>query len=419
VYGGLGEWARAEEEAKAAYERRDRVSERERLLITYQYHDRVTGDMLEAARTLDLWKQTYPRDFVPVNARALIFDRLGLYDKAVDEAKEALARQPDHPFPLSNLAYAYRGLGRFAEARQVAQHAVDLKVETSPTRRLIYQLDLLEGRTAAAEEHLRWARDRPREFDLHSARAQWLAFQGRMSEAREAYQQVIELASRRSLPETAAGFSAHLALTEALYGDARRATAAAEASMNGETGKGVSPAAVPRFRAIAGLALAGDPARAEEIARGLSVRFPDSTLVKAVMLPMVHAAAAIARGRHEQALTALRDASDYELGTIAALVPIYFRGLAYLGTGDGERAGAEFKRLLDHRGTDPFAPVCALAQLGLARSLAMTGKTNDARAAYDAFLKSWRQADADLPALAAARSERARLDVRTSPAQSR
>ena len=86
---------------------------------------------------------------------------------------------------------------------------------------------------------------------------------------------------------------------------------------------------------------------------------------------MVHAAAAIARGRHEQALTALRDASDYELGTIAALVPIYFRGLAYLGTGDGERAGAEFKRLLDHRGTDPFAPVCALAQLGLARSLAM------------------------------------------------
>ena len=305
VYGGLGEWARAEEEAKAAYERRDRVSERERLLITYQYHDRVSGDMLEAARTLDLWKQTYPRDFVPVNARALIFDRLGLYDRAVDEAKEALARQPDHPFPLSNLAYAYRGLGRFAEARQVAQHAVDLKVETSPTRRLLYQLDLLEGRTEAAEEHLRWARDRPREFDLHSARAQWLAFQGRMSEAREVYQQVIELANRRNLQETAAGFSAHLALTEALYGDARRATAAADASMSGEQGKGVSPGAVPRFRAIAGLALAGDPARAEEVARGLSGRFPESTLVKTVMLPVVHAAAAINRGRHEQALTAL------------------------------------------------------------------------------------------------------------------
>ncbi|HEX2452932.1 MAG TPA: protein kinase [Vicinamibacterales bacterium] len=418
VYGGLGEWARAEEEAKAAYERRDRVSERERFLIAYQYHDRVTGDMLEAARTLDLWKQTYPRDFVPVNARALIFDRLGLYDRAVDEAKEALVRQPDHPFPLSNLAYAYRGLGRFAEARQIAQHAVDLKIETSPTRRLLYQLDLLEGRTEAAEEHLRWARDRPREFDLQSARAQWLAFQGRMAEAREVYEQVIDLANRRNLPETAAGFAAHLALTEALYGDARRATAAAEASMSGEPAKGVSPA-VPRFRAIAALALAGDPARAEEVARALSTRFPESTLVKTVMLPVVRGAAAIARGRHEQAMTALRDASDYELGTIAALVPIYFRGLAYLGAGDGQHAGAEFQRLLDHRGPDPFAPMCALARLGLARSLVATGRIPEARAAYDAFLQSWSQADADLPALVAARSERARLVTNPSPAQSR
>src|SRR5262249_55409015 len=219
------ERARDEEEGKLAYEARDRVSERERLLITYQYHERVTGDMLEAARTLDLWKQTYPRDFVPVNARALIFDRLGLYDQAVVEAKEALARQPDHPFPLSNLAYAYRGLGRLAEARQVAQHAVDLKVETSPTRRLLYQLDLFEGRMEAADDHLRWAKDRPREFDLQSARAQWLAFQGEMAEAREAYQQVIDLANRRNLPETAAGFWAHLALAEGVFGDGRPATA--------------------------------------------------------------------------------------------------------------------------------------------------------------------------------------------------
>ena len=419
VYGALGEWARAEQEGKLAYEARDRVSERERLLITYQYHERVTGDMLEAARTLDLWKQTYPRDFVPVNARALIFDRLGLYDQAVVEAKEALARQPDHPFPLSNLAYAYRGLGRLAEARQVAQHAVDLKVETSPTRRLLYQLDLFEGRMEAADDHLRWAKDRPREFDLQSARAQWLAFQGEMAEAREAYQQVIDLANRRNLPETAAGFWAHLALTEALYGDARRASAAAEASMSGEESKGVSPSAVPRFRAIAGLALAGDPTRAEEIARRLSARFPESTLVKTVMLPVVRGAAAIARGRPEQAVSALRDSTDYELGTIAGLVPIYFRGLAYLGAGDGQRAADEFQRLLDHRGPDPFAPVCALAQLGLARSLTLVGRTADARAAYDAFLQSWHQADADLPALLAARRERARLIDRAATVQSR
>ena len=49
VYGSIGEWRRSEEYAQLAYERQKRVSERERLFITYQYHDRVTGNQDEAA----------------------------------------------------------------------------------------------------------------------------------------------------------------------------------------------------------------------------------------------------------------------------------------------------------------------------------------------------------------------------------
>ena len=56
VYGSIGEWRRSEEYAQLAYARQKRVSERERLFITYQYHDRVTGNQDEAARTLELWK---------------------------------------------------------------------------------------------------------------------------------------------------------------------------------------------------------------------------------------------------------------------------------------------------------------------------------------------------------------------------
>ena len=44
VYGSLGEWERSEEFARLAFRLQNRVSERERLFITYQYHDRVTGD---------------------------------------------------------------------------------------------------------------------------------------------------------------------------------------------------------------------------------------------------------------------------------------------------------------------------------------------------------------------------------------
>ena len=44
TYSNLGEAERAKQYAKLAFEHRERVSERERLYITYQYHDVVTGD---------------------------------------------------------------------------------------------------------------------------------------------------------------------------------------------------------------------------------------------------------------------------------------------------------------------------------------------------------------------------------------
>jgi tetratricopeptide (TPR) repeat protein len=412
VYGALGEWARSEDHARQAYDRRERVSERERFLITYQYHDRVTGDQLQSLRTLDLWKATYPRDFVPANARALIFNRLGMFDRATQEAHEALGRQPDHPFPLSNLAYAYRGLGNLAEARRWAQKAVDLKVETAPTRRLLYQIEMLEGHPDAANAHLQWAKDRPREFDLISARAQWLAWQGRLREAREEYKQVADLAARRNRPETVAGYEAHVALTEALYGNLPAARSVANASLFGAGGRSLSPGAIPRFRTTAALALAGDPAAADEIAREMVRRYPDSTLMNFVMRPVVRAASAITRQQYAEAIAALKESADYELGTVAALVPVYFRGQAYLGLNDGARAAREFQRILDHRGTDPFAPICALAELGLGRALALQDRPADALAAYRVFLSWWTNADADLPILRDARAEAARLHAR-------
>ncbi|HEU4687675.1 MAG TPA: serine/threonine-protein kinase, partial [Vicinamibacterales bacterium] len=54
VYGSLGEWQKSEEYARLAFARQKRVSERERLFIEYQYHDRVTGDQDKAAQTLEV-----------------------------------------------------------------------------------------------------------------------------------------------------------------------------------------------------------------------------------------------------------------------------------------------------------------------------------------------------------------------------
>ena len=65
--------------------------------------------------------------------------------------------------------------------------------------------------------------------------------------------------------------------------------------------------------------------------------------------------------------------------------------------------------VLDNRGADPFSPIVPLAQLGLARALVRSGDAAGGRAAYDAVLRTWFAADADLPPLIAARQEAAAL----------
>ncbi|HEU4701143.1 MAG TPA: protein kinase, partial [Conexibacter sp.] len=157
LYGGLGETGRSEEYARLAYQHRGHVSERERLFITYQYHDRFTGDQLKARDTLEVWKRTYPRDYRPANALAVLLLRLGDYDGAAAEAEEAIRRNPGHAFPYSNLAHAHRGAGRFAQARTVAEQTIARRIETMPTRRLLYQMAELQQDAATAQAQLDWA----------------------------------------------------------------------------------------------------------------------------------------------------------------------------------------------------------------------------------------------------------------------
>ena len=95
-----------------------------------------------------------------------------------------------------------------------------LGVATTPTRRLLYQLGPDAGDGSAAQ-HLAWAKDRPREFDLVSAQAQVAAFEGGCAR-RQLYQRAADMATARGLSGTASGYAAHLAWTEALYRSGRR-----------------------------------------------------------------------------------------------------------------------------------------------------------------------------------------------------
>jgi tetratricopeptide (TPR) repeat protein len=287
----------------------------------------------------------------------------------------------------------------------VAEDAVRLHVETVPTRRLLYQLAVLRGDAAGAAEQLRWAVGKAREFDMTAAQAQVAAYGGRLAESGALFARTAALARQRSLPEAAGAYLAQQALTLALYGETERAAAVAREALSSAPETGDS---VPRFRAVAALALLGDR-EAVRMAESAAASHPQSTVAQGVLLPVVRGAFELSRGRGGAAIEHLRAASPYELGTLAVLVPIYLRGQAYLREGQGARARGEFERIQAHRGSDPFSPVCALAPLGAARAWHVEGDPGRSAAAYDAFLALWAQADQDVPVLLQARRERAAL----------
>ena len=413
VYGVMGEIDRSEQHAREAYAHQNRVSERERLFIRYQYHDRVTGNQAAVVETLQAWQAAYPRDFVPANALAVVYNRLGQYDKALAAGQEALRRSPNHPFAISNLVVAYRGLGRYDDARRTATDGVAADAATMPTRRLLYQLAVMAGDPTASQQ-LTWGRGQPREFDLMAAQGQIAMFEGRWREGESLYRQAAELALARGLPGNAAGQVAHLAWLEAIcrpgpdLGDRVKRMMAFAARTD-------AAASSSRFRALGALALAGRRAEVLALLATAERDAPESTYVRTVLGPVIRAGLALHAGRAADAVAALEPARETETGGLAALVPLYLRGEAYRAQQAWEQAAGEYERLIQHRGTDPYAPMVPLAWLGLGRVRAAMGNITASRTSYEMALSLWRAADSDFPPRRAAQDEYDRLTRRPLP----
>jgi len=93
----------------------------------------------------------------------------------------------------------------------------------------------------------------------------------------------------------------------------------------------------------------------------------------------------------------------------AACIPSCVRGLACLAARKPVEAVGEFQRILDHRSIVLVDPMDAMARLQLARALVLSGDIVKAKSAYGDLLTLWKNADPDIPVLAEARAEFARL----------
>ena len=417
----LSERGRAAEYITKAFQLRDHASEREKLTITAIYYSYVTGELDKAAQTFQEVIKSYPRDGPPYDSLGGVYAQQGQYEKAAAITRQSLAIAPGYVFSYSNLANYVLALQRFDEARPIIQGALARQSDDKVAHNALYALAFLGADSTAMAEQQQWFGSEPEYENVGLALASdTAAYAGHLHKARELTKQSVGSAIRAGDKESGAIWQENAALREAAYGNAAEARAsAAEALKLAPGSQGAEAEAALAF------AMAGDPARAESLAEDLEKRYPLDTQTQSLWLPAIEAQLELDRRNPTFALNALQAASSIELGQIMFLIntsclyPVYVRGEAYLGAGQGSAAAAEFQKILDHSGIVWNCWTGALAHLGVARANALQARTSQgadadlartrALAAYKDFLTLWKDADPDIPVLRQARAEYAKL----------
>ena len=398
----LRETTAASENFRKAFELRDRVSERERFYIESAYYSFVTGELDKANHVYAQWVQEYPSEVTPRINLSLNYEVMGEFDRAVEAARTATEISSSHVTGFANLIAAYVSLNRVDEALATYQKTKQLGFDNEYLREMRYGIAFLQNDTAEMQRQLQTAGELPgAEAGLLGLQSDTDALHGRLQQARAQTQKAAAVAQHDGSPEAAATWVANGAYREALFGNTSEARVLIAQALSVSPGRDVQIAAAMTFAEI------GDAVQAQKIADKLAVDAPLDTIVQSYWLPSIHAAMAVHKGDADRAVALLEMATPYELGleNIGSMVPIYVRGRAFLKAGKGPEAAAEFKKIASHRGVAQSSPVIALAQLQLARALAMSGVKAGARIAYQDLLLLWKQADPDLGLLKQAQAE--------------
>jgi DNA-binding winged helix-turn-helix (wHTH) protein/tetratricopeptide (TPR) repeat protein len=416
IHGTAQEYDLAAKFSQKAFELRERTSEREKFYISARYYMDVLRDSDKTIEVQELWKQTYPRDFVPPTNLAVRYCAIGQFERAIEEAREGIRLNPDAGVGYASLALCFICLDRYDEAKATIEQALARKLEPPHYRYMLYSIAVLQGDAAAIQEQVDRAAGTPIEAGILAEESLTAAFSGELRNSRELTSRAIDTAIRHGFTEGASQYSAGGALREAAFGNCREAKETAARALAIARGRYALS-----WTALA-VALCGDSNQAEMLADEMVRRFPQDTFVKTYWLPMIRAAVEISRNNSARAVDLLQPANGGEMGIEAALWPAYLRGLAFLRGRAGNEARVEFQKLIDHKGVlapkDPNPDAYCLyplAHLGLARAAAITGNIADSRKAYEDFFELWNGADADISVLSEAKREYQNLKLRTGP----
>jgi serine/threonine protein kinase/Tfp pilus assembly protein PilF len=402
VYINTNQVAKADKNFAKAYALSKNVSERERLYITGHYYQNVTGDMPKVVEALQEGIQTYPTQIDNYINITAAYTALGDFAKSLPFAEKAVQMQPEDSIAAENLLGAYIGLNQMSDAQKEMERADKLGLDTSTLDRTVrLQTYFLLGQPNEVQRMMTLVAGQPDEFLATQALAGTQLFSGEYRQAAITTQRAFDQAGLAKAPDVQANAILTNAASRGFAGLCEGNEEAVQRALALDKSRQTQSFAV--FTA----GICGNSKLVGSMAQDLSKKYPDDTLIQRVFIPLAKAFVALSAGQPREAIDDAEPAKSFALIYPAA----YVQGLAYLQLHDASQAANTFRPATQSPGgsLQATAPFYAQAQLGLARAYAMAGNKADAKKAYEAFFTTWKNADADLPMLLAAKKEYAAL----------
>jgi eukaryotic-like serine/threonine-protein kinase len=403
VYENSGQVAKAKPHYSKAYELSAHVSESERLYISSHYDMTVTGNLPRVIETLQEAIQTYPgqlSSYININS---VYQTLGQYEKALPYAEKAVELQPEDAIAAENLLVDLITLGRMdaVQLELAREHKLGMDSSTDVASQHLIAYFLL-GDQQQVQRVLAEMAGHPDEFVTTQNLALTQQYAGQYRKASVTFQRAIEQAGHAKAPDAQAANLLTDGLGRGMVGLCDGNEAAVEQALGLDKSK--------QTQMAAGLtaAVCGNGKLVLPMLEELSRKYPEDTLIQDVYLPLSKGYVALAAGQPQQAVAEGEPAKPYS----ATYPALCLQGLAYLRLHDTGNAVDVFKMATQYRAAMLLSGIGAcypVAQLGLARAYVMAGNKADAKKAYEALFETWKDADADLPMLVAAKKEYAAL----------
>jgi eukaryotic-like serine/threonine-protein kinase len=409
AYNNIGDQQASRKNFAKAFELKDRrLTQEENFRVTALYHSAITGNLEKELAVLVLYKQAYPRSADAYNISGRAHALLGQMDLALQDFYWAIDHSPVPSVSYhTNAAHTLLILGRFDEAKKILDQWGQ-KGSLVPSQKVMrYRIAFIQNDAVVME---RLAHETPAD------ESRWLDFQMRLAFLRG------DLKSLRSLSDSLVKQQNH-AGRKANAADQLAWHARVEADVERyDLARALCQKAVKASEdheyvfdlCAKALGNAGDEAGAAEMALRKDQLVPEDTRNQKMCQPVFHSIIERKNGNAAKAVDLLLPAEQYEQA-VATDIP-YELAQAYLASGQGAKAAAEFEKILDHRGWEEWELFAPLAQLGLARAYALQGDRDESRKAYDDFFTTWKDADPDIPILRRAKAEYKKLTATATAA---